>query len=1076
MLRPAILSVFLLALLSLTSAWSQESGASAVYQLNAERDPESFTPREPIEYAPEAASEKKEEDEEDAPGGGFAPMSGGSTHLPVYEWERRVQVEERLRTYGPDLLGDQIDPHFGGISFEHTDVSIPGNSSLEVAVRRRRAQGNFYHESSKVEFADWQIVVPRIHALSASVLWTGNRCSNSYNTSFPVSGSGGNLYVAGDYTQGPTLDVAGAGQLPILEQPQGAQWPAAKTHVTTANWWFECGTADDGGEGFIGHAPNGDIYYFDTYYTELADAVGVWGASYQGRTRNILAASEVRDVHGNWVKYDYDANGRLTRIHANDGRQIDLTYSGVSKLISTVQANGRTWTYAYGPSSYSEAAWIGYYEGAGGVDVLRSVTQPDGRAWSFQLDGMFAKAGPGGSCIQASQTLSLTHPYGVTGTFNLDEQTHRQNENAGGREILECPKSNEIIGGEIPPPIIPVTTIDAMTVTAKTLSGPNLPTSTWTYDYENDLSAVTGIDPTNWTKVQGPDGTHITYYHNWPSYTPPPGEDAIGGKLVERQLRDVNAAGPLLETTFHNYELELGLGGTFARYGPSPATIQQPARNYQTTVFRNGDYYRTLNTFDTNYASANYSFGFPTKVEEFSNTSGDRPGARIADTVYEHNKTKWILGLPTSVTRNAKLFDEYDYDSFGRRLWHDRFGVRWRTYTYHPSGVQAGLPHTVKDGLNRTTTLSNYKRGEPQTITRPDTVSIYSTVDNNGWRTSETDAKGVVTNYQYNNMGWLTLIDRPNPWADSVISYLNVGAGNFHQVTTHGTQRTLTFYDAMLRPFRTRHEPVSGGGLSVVTRIEYDIHGRETFTSFPDTYWWPANGTETTYDALGRPTQIRENVSPFATTAIEYLAGAKTRTTDPEGNVTTTTTRGYGAPDDGGVMKIEQPTDITTHITRTIYGDMTSARQLGAHNGHAVDERQVYYYDWRLRLCRHSVPQTGDTLYAYDDAYQLVGEARGQSAGVGCTALPAAETTARTYDDLGRVELIDYPTGTWDTTITYDNNGNVTQNSRGGVVWDYEYNTLNLLNKETLSLDGYQFRTSYAFTVEGFLQQQLTPG
>lgn len=143
-------------------------------------NPESYTPREPVEYAPVAASKQEEDEDEkaDAPlDGSFAAMSNGPLHVPVYEWERRVQVEERLRTYGPDLLGDQIDPHFGGISFEHTDVSVPGNSALEVAVRRRRQQGIFYAEQESVEFADWQIIVPRIHALTLSHPWTADRCT-----------------------------------------------------------------------------------------------------------------------------------------------------------------------------------------------------------------------------------------------------------------------------------------------------------------------------------------------------------------------------------------------------------------------------------------------------------------------------------------------------------------------------------------------------------------------------------------------------------------------------------------------------------------------------------------------------------------------------------------------------------------------------------------------------------------------------------------------------------------------------------------------------------------------------------
>ena len=74
-------------------------------------------------------------DKDKPPKPGDEPITTASLvsgESPWIEWEKMQGQEDRLRAYGPDLLGDSIDPHTGSLSFEHTDVSLPGNSHLEV--------------------------------------------------------------------------------------------------------------------------------------------------------------------------------------------------------------------------------------------------------------------------------------------------------------------------------------------------------------------------------------------------------------------------------------------------------------------------------------------------------------------------------------------------------------------------------------------------------------------------------------------------------------------------------------------------------------------------------------------------------------------------------------------------------------------------------------------------------------------------------------------------------------------------------------------------------------------------------
>ena len=74
-------------------------------------------------------------------GGTNASATGDSRQTPSTE-PMDVNILERLKvspTITPettDLLGELIDLNSGSISFKHTDISLPGNSALDVAVRR----------------------------------------------------------------------------------------------------------------------------------------------------------------------------------------------------------------------------------------------------------------------------------------------------------------------------------------------------------------------------------------------------------------------------------------------------------------------------------------------------------------------------------------------------------------------------------------------------------------------------------------------------------------------------------------------------------------------------------------------------------------------------------------------------------------------------------------------------------------------------------------------------------------------------------------------------------------------------
>jgi YD repeat-containing protein len=395
-------------------------------------------------------------------------QSGGRPPETIYriDWNERLNPNVGLKAHGDGLLDDKIDFSTGRLSFETVDVSLPGNSALPVEIRRRRNPSHAYYN----EFNDWELAVPSISTkisqteVTKGLRWGKTRCSASLSSSIPNStfapgGALGDPVQPSKYSEGVLLDVPGVSSSHLLDKTITASWPAAAQKVTTDGWYFTCIPNIDGSgtEGFYGRAPNGDRYTFNVMkWRKFVSYDDAWvikydnvngNQSYYGQNwyfHDTLAVSQVTDVNGNWVNYNYDSLGRLTSIAANDGRQMSINYTNnTSNQIASVVANPgtasqRQWTYQYGSSPVSRYAPPAAADGVASIETiyvsaLTSVTLPNGRQWLYNLAGLTVQAvsgtnyqaRPGGqqvNCVQQSQTVSVTHPDGVVGTFVLQER------------------------------------------------------------------------------------------------------------------------------------------------------------------------------------------------------------------------------------------------------------------------------------------------------------------------------------------------------------------------------------------------------------------------------------------------------------------------------------------------------------------------------------------------------------------------------------------------------------------------------------------------------------------------------
>ena len=1030
----------------------------------------------------------------------YAQAGGGGTDdVAIVQIDQllRQGVDQSLASDGADLLGDKIDTNTGSLVFEHVDVSLPGNSGLEVAVRRRREQGRKYTYKFQGDFGDWQIDIPQIWTKTAqgkpptptdasnggvfasnrtTPAWPGYRCTSP--TPGPIfwgdTVSQSNAVEADGYSDGLFLQIPGAGSKHLLHVHGRASWPSDVYKGTTDGWAVRCissiptglgagndysgrGGAAHDGEGFIAIAPNGDQYRFDRLIYRDAPAVA---NSKIDRYYAFMLATEVSDVHGNWVRYTYDDGGYLTRIHSNDGRQIELYYEGEpvstgpysanSKRINRVVANGRTWRYSYYQSS------LFFY--------LTSVTLPDDRHWTMNLLAMDYDAATGGSgtgddCKSPTVDAIVTHPNGITGRFTLSEVRH------GRTYVPSITAATQWNCFGHPEPGRPY--FDVHAIARKELSGPAFPSAEWNYTYFGDNGAFNnsgGLPDTRRTQLVDPTGTKTIYSYSrrW---------GALDGKLVKQETFASSSSTSPLETIVFTYLEEAPIGETYL-YTENVEQLSRPLRMERTNTKRGSDEFFTRYTYNSTQSSPSYSFGNPIKVERWNNLS---PAIRTTNTVYTHKTNIWRLGLPVSNTRNGKLFDTYTYDSLGRVTQQNLFGALRMKVGYHSAGDQKGAVAWVEDALTRRTSFNSYKRGRPQSITRPDSATLTRVVDDNGWVTSETNARGHTTGYEYNNAGWLTRIDRPSPYNDTTLSY-SLSNGVTLQTATRGPARTTTYYDGMLRPYRVKTQPLSGGGQTTYVRTEYDALGRVTFTSLPSTAFTPTEGATTTYDALGRVTSVAENIFPYATTTTRYLSGNRIEVTDPAGHRTTTTYQAFGDPDNRDEpTRIAQPEGVITDMTYDNYGNLLTARQHGNSGGYSGDQIQKWFYDSRLRVCSHVVAETGRTLYQYDAADQMTGLARGQGIADGCASLPSNVKVAHSYDTLGRLTAVNFPSTTPDIAITYDANGNVTRNQRGVTDWRYIYDSADQLTEEKLLIDGRTYTAQYEYNASGHLNVYRSP-
>ena len=984
----------------------------------------------------------------------------GATHAQTLpqEYGNLIRAGSNVGALDAGLLGERIDYYTGHVDFIATDVSLPGNNALPVAIGRRYAvDANPSGVVPERAFGDWDMEVPHIEGIVAtSVGWTvpganpDARCSAfagapaAVVTTPSIQHAGQSVTTSipwEQYAIGYRLAVPGQGRRELLKRaPANNQQPTSGSYpIVTNDWWMigcvaQLDPASPGtGEGFLALSPDGTKYTFNWLATRAhvplsrpADTNEPDITATLDRSDAWMMATKVEDRFGNWVKYQYDPYEplQLDKITSSDGRTITIAYNGATNIVHTVDDGSHVWTYGY---AYNGA----YY-------TLTSVTQPDGSKWQIDFEPLnhiswtyadpWTCGSPGTPIVPNNLVGSITHPTGAKGTFTF---------NVARRGRTGAPAGCYTSSGGVDFGSVQPTVFDTLALTKKTITGPRLPAAlNWSLTYAgcsgNSCAATVS------TTVTDP-RTYNT------RYTFGTGYDGDEGLLTKKESGGTGAtylaseAYQYVPATGQSWPADLGTP-TQSRGDAVRLTELRPLKQ-RTTTLQGVSFGYTASNLD--------SFGF---AQGIVRAGSDTKSETVT---YAHNKTKWVLGTVKKIVSGGTTEFEAALDALNEPTSISRFGEVDATFGYNGDGTL----QWSKDGDGHKTSYANWYRGIPKNVTYATGESASVAVSNVGAITQWTDERGAITGYDRDAMGRLAGIHYPSgdagtggnqTFAPTIIAWSNSASGWISTETTDTYQKT-TQYDALLRPTL-----VNENNARYVNR-SYDGDAGVAFESLPSTIANDVDGTHYTHDGLGRVTQ--KNFVGYITN-YAYQSGFVTKVSDPNA----TTYYGYlthDAPSTAWPVTIDGPL-YTTSILRDDWGRPYNISRTGSN--------VVRKWNWGGRfVCSTYSPERGTTVLERDGAGNVTISAD-VAGDTGCNvgAVNATNKVIRTYDNRNRLLTVDYPGGSdADIVQTWWPNGLLHTTDRGGIGRTYNYNRRGLLTFEQLVADGDTYEIDTAYNTRG---------
>jgi len=428
---------------------------------------------------------------------------------------------------------------------------------------------------------------------------------------------------------------------------------------------------------------------------------------------------------------------------------------------------------------------------------------------------------------------------------------------------------------------------------------------------------------------------------------------------------------------------------------------------------------------------------------------------------------------------------EYDYDNATgnltrKRVYFDSSNYAATVYGYD----QYGNIVTETDPNGKVTTTAWDSTGTfPQNVTRPQTSGVNhvsSQVYNSGFGKliSETDENGLTREYDYDVFG--RLIDASYP-----------DGGHIHLSYTEFSSNPLSLFSVQMQT-KTVNTPIDtylwfdgqgrmvqkaelGTGGKVVTRTDYDVMGRPSSVRGPfyysGGYAWPMNPTgsfpktDYAYDGLGRV--VKETIddpTPEDIVTNYAYSGFQVTITDPDTNSVTTVKDHLDR-----IIQVVEPGSLTTSYTYNAAGDLTSITDATRN----INNMVTMTYDLAGRKTSETDPDIGYRKYIYDSAGNLIIEQWAAQLGSAWT-----RQIVTTYDALNRPLTKTFSktsasiAATSNVTYHYDSATNGV-GLPAEVINDFAvravgaYDAMGRKTSETLTIDGKELTTAYAYDLAG---------
>ena len=765
------------------------------------------------------------------------------------------------------------------------------------------------------------------------------------------------------------------------------------------------------------------------------------------------------------VKNEYDAQGRLKKIIDTFGNPVELTFDP-DQFIQTIKNElGNTTTFVYDDRGNT----IKQIDAIGGVinrtfddkNNILAQTTPGGQIYSYAYDNnnnLTSVTDPLGSTTRYTfnrfgEILTKTNPLGSVTTYAYDDRGNQLSITIPEGTIIKYAfnfagqptaitdgngnttqfaydlsgnlvKEIDALGHETTYTYDKNSNLQSKTQTVTLSTGAKTLVTQWSYDANNNVTAITN-----------PDGTVIHQEYNQLGKLA-----ALIDPLNRRTEYHYDEAGRLIETLYADGTSEQSI---YDAAGQEIATIDQAG---QKTQFK----------YDPN--------GRLTAIIYPDLTPSDITDNPTTLTEYDKN------GQVTARIDQGGNRTEYKYD-LARRLieMKDALG-KITTYTYDAAGNKL----TTNDPLGRTTNYSYDSINRPINTQFADGSTISHTFDILGRRIASTNQNGQTTHSEYDALGRLIAVidslgNRTTYQYDELGRVVRETDGNNHATTYEYDVlgRKTSQLDALGNKTSFTYDAV-GNQLSQIdgnnhqTQFVYDVLNKLVETKFADN-----TILKSSYDVLGR--KIIETDQQGKTTQYEY---------DPQGNLTAVidalnqkTTYSY---DKFGnlIAQTDANNNSTSYEYDALNRRVASTLPLG--------QRATTNYDTVGNILSKTDFNNHTINYQYDTVNQLVKEQLSDGTFITYTHTPTGKlattkdafgTTTYTYDGKDRLLSLTNPDNQ-QIAYSYDGVDNRTSITTPTGTTTYSYDGTNRLSTVT---DPNQQLTRYSYDKVGNLVKTELP-